>query len=101
MRPCERAQIAPEVPTAAESGAPGYAFDVWYGLVFTGGTTRAIVAKANAELVKRLKSPEMNRQFLTQGVEPLTSTPQEFAARMEKEIANWRKVVKAANIKVD
>jgi len=48
-----------------------------------------------------LKTPEMNKQFLTQGVEPLTSTPQEFAARIDSEIANWRKVVKAANIKVE
>ena len=78
-----------------------YAFDVWYGLVFTGGTPRAIVQKANAEIVKMLKSPDMNKRFLTQGVEPLTSTPQEFAARIASEIANWRKVVKAANIKVE
>jgi tripartite-type tricarboxylate transporter receptor subunit TctC len=97
----KRAQVAPEVPTAAEAGAKGYAFDVWYGLVFTGGTPRAIVQKANAEIVRMLKSPEMNKQFLTQGVEPLTSTPQEFEARIGSEIANWRKVVKAANIKVE
>lgn len=96
----KRAQIAPDVPTAAESGAPGYAFDVWYGLVYTGGTPRAIVEKANAEIVKRLKSPEMNKLFLTQGVEPLTSTPQEFAARMDRETANWRKVAKAARIEL-
>ena len=65
------------------------------------GTPRAIVQKANAEIVKMLKTPEMNKQFLTQGVEPLTSTPQEFEARIGSEIANWRKVVKAANIKIE
>jgi len=97
----KRAQVAPDVPTAAESGAKGYSFDVWYGLVFTGGTPRAIVEKANAEIVKMLKSPEMNKQFLTQGVEPLTSTTREFEARIGQEIANWRKVVKAANIKLE
>ena len=96
----KRAQVAPEVPTAAESGAKGYSFDVWYGLVFTGGTPPAIVEKANATLVKMLKSPEMNKRFLTQGVEPLTSTSKEFVARIDREIANWRKVVKAANIKI-
>ena len=48
-----------------------------------------------------LKSPDMNKRFLSQGVEPLTSTPQEFAARIDSEIANWRKVVQAANIKVE
>lgn len=97
----KRAQVAPEIPTVAESGVPGYAFDVWYGLVYTGGTPRAIIAKANAEIVKSLKSPELNRLFITAGLEPLTSTPEEFAARIAQEIANWRKVVKAANIKVD
>jgi tripartite-type tricarboxylate transporter receptor subunit TctC len=96
----KRAQVAPDVPTAAESGAKGYAFDVWYGLVFTGGTPPAVVEKANATLVKMLKSPDMNKKFLTQGVEPLTSTSKEFVARIDKEIANWRKVVKATNIKI-
>ncbi len=97
----KRAQVAPDVPTAAESGAKGYSFDVWYGLVLTGGTPRAIVEKANAEIVKMLKSPEMNKRFLTQGVEPLTSTTREFEARIAQEIVNWRKVVKAANIKLE
>jgi tripartite-type tricarboxylate transporter receptor subunit TctC len=97
----KRAQVAPDVPTVAESGAPGYAFDVWYGLVFTGGTPPAIVAKANAEIVKRLASPEMNKLFLTQGVEPLTSSSKEFVARIDREIANWQKVAKAANIQVE
>lgn len=96
----KRAQVAPEVPTVGESGAKGYAFDVWYGLVFTGGTPRAVVEKANAAIVKMLKSPEMNKQFLTQGVEPLTSTTREFAARIDQEITNWQKVVKVANIKL-
>lgn len=97
----KRAQVAPEVPTAGESGAKGYAFDVWYGLVYTGGTPRPIVQKANTELVKLLKSPEMNKQFLSQGVEPLTSTVGEFEQQIRSGIANWRKVVKSAGIKVE
>jgi len=97
----KRAQVAPEIPTVAESGFPGYAFDVWYGLVFTGGTPRPIVDKANAQIVKGLKSPELNRRFLATGVEPLTSTPDEFKARIARETANWVKVVKAANIKLN
>ncbi|HYH42471.1 MAG TPA: tripartite tricarboxylate transporter substrate binding protein [Burkholderiales bacterium] len=96
----KRAQIAPEIPTVAESGAPGYAFDVWYGLVFTGGTPPAIIAKANAQVRERLMSPQVNALFLKVGVEPQTSTSEEFKARIATEIATWRKVVKAANIKV-
>jgi len=97
----KRAQVAPDVPTAAESGAKGYSFDVWYGLVYTGGTPRAVVEKGNTTLVKMLKSPSMNKQFLSQGVEPLTSTVQEFEARIASEMANWRKVVKAAKIQIN
>jgi tripartite-type tricarboxylate transporter receptor subunit TctC len=96
----KRAQVAPDIPTVAESGVPGYAFDVWYGLVFTGGTPRAIVQKANTEIVKRLKSPELNRRFLATGVEPLTSTADEFKARIARETANWRKIAKAAKIEL-
>ena len=96
----KRAQVAPDIPTAAESGAPGYAYDVWYGLVFSGGTPGATVEKANATLVKLLKSPELRKRFLATGVEPLTSTSAEFRSLIAAESAKWRKVVKAAGIKL-
>jgi tripartite-type tricarboxylate transporter receptor subunit TctC len=97
----KRAQIAPELPTVAESGVPGYAFDVWYGLVFPGGTPGGIVKKTNAEVVRLLKSPEVSARFAGAGVEPQTNTPEEFAALIRREVVTWSKVVKAANIKVD
>jgi tripartite-type tricarboxylate transporter receptor subunit TctC len=97
----KRARIAPEVPTVAESGIPGYAFDVWYGLVFPGGTPRAIVQKTNAEVVKLLQHPEVSKRFASAGVEPQTSTPEAFTALMAREASTWGKVVKAANIRVD
>jgi tripartite-type tricarboxylate transporter receptor subunit TctC len=97
----KRAQIAPDLPTVAESGVPGYAFDVWYGLVFPGGTPGAIVKKANAEVVKQLQSPEVGGRFAKAGVEPVTNTPQAFSDLIRREVATWTKVVKAANIKVE
>ena len=97
----QRAQFAPEVPTVAESGVPGYAFDVWYGLVFPGGTPRAIVRKTNAEVVRLLKSPEVSSRFAGAGVEPQTNTPEAFAELIRREIVTWSKVVKAANIRVE
>ena len=97
----KRAQIAPEVPTVAESGVPGYQFDVWYGLVFPGGTPQPIVRKAHAEVVKQLKSPEVSTRFAGAGVEPQTNTPEQFAALIQREVVTWGKVVKAANIKVE
>ena len=97
----KRAQIAPEVPTVAESGVPGYRFDVWYGLVFPGGTPRAIVQKTNAEVVRLLKHPDVSKRFATAGVEPQTNTPEAFKALIAREAVTWGKVVKAANIKVE
>lgn len=97
----KRAQFAPELPTIAEAGVPGYAFDVWYGLVYTGGTPQAIVRKANAEIVRLLNAPEVSGRFAGAGVEPLTSTPEAFAAMIREEIPKWTKVARAAKIRVD
>jgi tripartite-type tricarboxylate transporter receptor subunit TctC len=97
----QRAKIAPEVPTVAESGLPGYVFDVWYGLVFPGGTPSAIVDKTQAEVVKVLQSPEVAKRFSLVGVEPQTNTPASFRALISAEIRTWQKVVKAANIHIE
>ena len=97
----KRAKIAPEVPTVAESGVPGYVFDVWYGLVFPGRTPAAIVKKTNAEVVKQLQSSEVSSRFAGAGVEPQTNTPEAFAELIRREVVTWSKVVKAANIKVE
>ena len=97
----KRAQIAPEVPTVAESGVPGYRFDVWYGLVFPGGTPRAIVEKTHAEVVRLLKHPDVSKRFATAGVEPQTNTPDAFRELIAREAATWSKVAKSANIRVE
>ena len=97
----KRAGIAPEVPTVAESGIPGYVFDVWYGLVFPGGTPPAIVKKTNLEVVRLLKSPEVASRFAGAGVEPITNSPEAFAKVIRDELPKWHKVVKAAGIKVE
>jgi len=97
----KRARIAPDVPTVAESGVPGYAFDVWYGLVFPGGTPRAIVQKTNAEVVKLLRQPEVSSRFASVGVEPQTTTPEGFRDLIAREATTWRKVVKDANVRVE
>lgn len=97
----KRSRFAPDLPTVAESGIPGYAFDVWYGLVFPGATPRAIVAKTHAEIVRLLQSAEVGKRFSGAGVEPLTTTPEAFARMIADEIPKWQKVVKAANIRVE
>lgn len=96
-----RSAAAPDVPTVAESGVAGYAFDVWYGMLFPAGTPRAIVQKTNAGINRALKSPALAQRFASVGVEPAGTTPEEFAKMIRAEIAKWRKVVQAANIRVE
>jgi tripartite-type tricarboxylate transporter receptor subunit TctC len=97
----QRARVAPELPTVAESGVPRYVFDVWYGIMFPGGTPQAIVTKTHAELTRLLKSPAVTGRFAAAGLEPLTSTPQEFSARIKSELPKWQRVAQEANIRID
>jgi tripartite-type tricarboxylate transporter receptor subunit TctC len=97
----KRSAAAPGVPTVAESGVPGYAFDVWYGLLFPAKTPRAIVEKTAAETNRILKSPAVAQRFAAIGLEPAGSTSGEFAQLLRSETAKWRKVVKEANIRVE
>jgi tripartite-type tricarboxylate transporter receptor subunit TctC len=97
----KRAAVAPEIPTIAESALPGFEFDVWYGMVMPGGTPRAIVSKANAEIVRLLGDPTIKDRFAAVGVEARSSTPEEFRELLKREIPNWHKVAKAANIRID
>jgi len=96
----KRSAAAPGVPTVEESGVPGYAFDVWYGMLFPAGTPRAVVGRANAEINNVLKSPALAQRFAAVGLEPAGSTPEEFARLIRSEMAKWRKVVREAKIQV-
>lgn len=97
----KRSAAAPDVPTVAESGVPGYAFDVWYGMLFPAGTPRAIVGKVNGAINRALKSPALTQRFAGVGVEPAGTTAEAFAEMIRSEIAKWRKVVEAANIRIE
>ena len=97
----QRSALAPEVPTVAEAGVPGYELAVWFGVLAPAGTPRDIVARLNAEIVKLLNSPEVKDRFAKQGVEVRTSTPEQFGEFLRAEVARWAKVVQDANIKAD
>jgi tripartite-type tricarboxylate transporter receptor subunit TctC len=96
-----RSAAMPQLPTVAEAGVPGYSFDVWYGMMYPGGTPRAIVSKAHDEIVRLLKSPALAGRFAAGGIEPLSDTPEEFAALIKRELPKWHDVVRKANIKVE
>ena len=96
-----RSAAAPDLPTVAESGVPGYDFDVWYGLLFPVGTPRPIVTKVNADVNRVLKSPALAQRFAAVGLEPAGTTSDEFARIIRTELARWRTVVETAKIRVD
>lgn len=97
----KRSPTAPEIPTVAESGLPGFEFDVWYGMVLPGGTPAPIVSKVSNEIVRLLKSPAIRERFTAGGLEPRGSTPEAFGAMIRSEIPRWHRVAKEANIRLD
>ena len=96
----KRSPLAPELPTMAESGYPGFEAVPWFGLVAPVGTPKDIVDKLYAETAKTLATPEVRKKFDELGIEPVGNTPAEFAAIIRKEIPEWAKVVKDAGIKL-
>ncbi len=96
----KRSAVAPDVPTIAES-LPGFEVDNWYGLLAPAGTSRAIVIKLNREIAKVLQVPEVKERLYVQGIESLTSTPEEFSAYIKSETAKWAKVIKESGARVD
>jgi tripartite-type tricarboxylate transporter receptor subunit TctC len=91
----------PEVPTVAESGAPGYQWVFWYGLLAPAKTPRAVIDKLNAEVASILKQPEVRQRFGPLGIEPVTSSPEEFDKLIANEVATFTRLAKAGNIKLD
>ncbi len=95
----KRSLAAPDIPTVAESGVPGFEVTAWYGVSAPAKTPRAIIERLNSEFVRALKSPDLRDRLLTAGAEPVGSTPEEYSAFIQNEIVKWAKVIKAAGIK--
>jgi tripartite-type tricarboxylate transporter receptor subunit TctC len=94
-----RAPAAPDVPTVAESGVPGYEVTAWYGVSAPAKTPRAIIDRLHAEIVRALNSPDLRERLTSQGADPVHRTPEEYTAFVQSEIVKWAKVIKAAGIK--
>ena len=97
----KRSPAAPDLPTIHEAGVPGFNGSTWLGLVAPAGTPPEIVAKLAAETHKALHAPEVRDRLLAQGVEPVGSTPAEFAAHLTAEMQRYAEAVKASGAKVD
>jgi tripartite-type tricarboxylate transporter receptor subunit TctC len=96
-----RSAAAPEMPTIAEAGIPGYDANAWFGIFAPAGTPQALVDRLNAEIVKIVKLPETRDRFLTLGAEPAGTSAAEFGAFFKNEVAKWAKVVKESGARVE
>ncbi|MGK2899080.1 MAG: tripartite tricarboxylate transporter substrate binding protein [Burkholderiaceae bacterium] len=97
----KRTALAPELPTAAEAGLPGYEAYSWVGFLAPAGTPREIIQKWQQEVSRILQLPEVQVRQTSQGVEPIGSTSEYFSEFIKTELVKWGKVVKDAGIKLD
>ena len=97
----KRTPQAPDLPTIAESGLPGFSSVPWYGVLGPAGLPRTIVDRLNTEIAQALAQPDMRERFVSHGIDLQASTPAEFAALIKSEVVKWRKVVREAGAKVD
>jgi len=95
----KRAPGADDIPTIAEAGVPGYEAVQWYGLLAPAGTSRDIITRLHAGVVRALQNPDVRQRLLNDGAVPVGNSPEEFANYLRAETTKWAKVVQAAGIK--
>jgi tripartite-type tricarboxylate transporter receptor subunit TctC len=97
-----RSAAAPEIPTIAESGVPGYDAKAWFGVLAPAGTPRELVTRLNGELISILGQTDVRESLKNQGADAVApNSPEDFGAYIKAEIAKWAKVIKASGAKAD
>jgi tripartite-type tricarboxylate transporter receptor subunit TctC len=97
----KRSPAAPDLPTLAEAGLPGYDITSWYGVLAPAGTPPAIVQRLNAEVNAIMQMPDVRERFATMGVDPVGGTPDEFGAYIQKELRAWKVLIKDSGMKLE
>ena len=97
----QRSALLPDVPTIAEAGVPGYAFETWFMVFAPAGTPQPVLRQLNAALNKALQTPALKERMVREGFDPLPSTPEQARERLEKEIPQWARLVKERGITID
>jgi tripartite-type tricarboxylate transporter receptor subunit TctC len=97
----KRSIAAPELPTIAEAGLPGYEQSAWHGLLAPAGTPDAVIAKLNAEVGRLLRSTDVVEKFAVQGIDVIGGSPADLAAFIRQDLAKYAKLVKTAGIRID
>ena len=96
-----RLPALPQVPTFTEAGLPGFDVNLWQGVVTLAGTPKEIIGRLSTEITKILAMPDIKEKLVSQGMGPLISTPDQFAALMKADMARFAKIIKTANIKLE
>jgi tripartite-type tricarboxylate transporter receptor subunit TctC len=94
----KRSPAAPEIPTVAESGVPGFEEGGQHGIVAPSGVPKDILAKLNRDIVTAMRSPDIVKRLAVEGSEVVASTPEEYDAVIRRDIAKWAKIISAAGI---
>ena len=97
----KRSPAAPDIPTVAEAGVPGFEYVTWYGLFAPAGTSRDIVGRLNAQIAKILSEPEVATRFASQGAEPASNSPEQLAQYRRAEFERWRKLIAGMKLRVE
>jgi tripartite-type tricarboxylate transporter receptor subunit TctC len=97
----KRAQAMPDLPTVAEAGVPGYAFDPWFGLLASSRTPHPVIVKLNRQVERILGLPDVKKRLLSLGAEPTPISPEAFDTLVRDEIQKFSKIIREANIKVE
>jgi len=97
----QRSPLAPDLPTLAEAGLPGFDISTWYGLFAPAGTPTPVIAKWNADVTRILNSPEVREKLVADGAQPSPDTPEAFGRFVADELAKYARIVKASGAKVD
>ena len=96
-----RSPAAPDVPTIAESGFPGFEATAWYGVLAPAKTPKPVISRLHNDIAKALRDPDVDKRLAGLGFEVVASTPEQFSAYIKSEIKKWEKVVKASGAKVE
>ena len=97
----KRSQFAPDLPTVAESGLPGFDISTWFGIFAPAGTPKEALDRLHAEFTKALAAPDVREKMVNLGAEPVGSKPEEFAAYIKAESEKYSRVIKASGARVD
>ena len=97
----KRSAFAPDLPTVAESGLPGFNVFGWNGVLATAGTPRPVIEKLHSLFITAMKDPEVRKRMADFGFEPIGNTPEEFGAFVKEDITRWAKLVKDTGAKVE